>query len=66
VVVVVALTQMLPPPMVDAVAVVLSIAVNLEQVRKVETVRPMVQMVLDLTAVEAAAAWEARHRRPLL
>jgi hypothetical protein len=54
----------LPLPTVDAVVVVLSIVVNLEQVRKVATVRPMVQTgMVDITAVEAVVAWEVRHQR---
>ncbi len=58
---------MLPPRMADAVAVVLLTAASSEQVRKAATVRPMVQTALvDITAVEAAAVWEARHQRPLV
>ena len=62
-----ALTQVLPLQTADAVAVVLLIAVNSEQVRKVAMAHPTAQTVLvDITAAEAAAAWEARHLRPLV
>lgn len=48
-------------------AVVLLTAVNSEQVRKVAMAHPTAQTVLvDITAAEAAAAWEARHLRPLV
>ncbi len=43
-------------------AVVLLTTVNLEQDLKVATVRPLVQTgMVDLAAVEAVVAWEARH-----
>ena len=59
-----ALTQVLPLPTADAVAVVLSTAANSEQVRKAATVRPLVQTgMVDITAAEVVVAWEARHQR---
>ena len=47
--------------------VVLTIAVNLEQVLKVATARRMVQTAMeDLIAAVAVVAWEARHLHPLV
>ena len=56
-----------PQLMVGVVVAVAMRVVNSERVLKVATVRRMVQMAMvDITVVEVVAAWEARHRRPLV